>query len=383
MDKFTTQQTFHCVQKVLDPIIIYEGVRTRCVFFAQTNDAKLDKGETVSGYIIHQKKKDRDEWEDINEESLRNLKSGEGIKLQFDSEQIKRFYDGLQKIYAISEKGVQLGKHDWVVAEAGRIIEVPRNRIEFIRQLLKQNHGEEVWKQLVADNPDLATRLSFSRIQEQRQTALEEFQNNLTDNKEENIWQEYFISNTWIFGYGLKYVFLRILQSQPSYGGSSFTGKGNQKGDFLCNTEANIRFTVLVEIKRPNTSLFKLENGNPKSYRNGVCQLSEEFIGAVSQLQVNCSTWEKESKTEENIEQLSTDKTYTVNPKGILIIGNTAQFNGNSEARNTFESFRSHLTGIDIITFDELLERAKFIVINSDTNAAVFPVPEAENDCPF
>jgi len=36
--------------------------------------------------------------------------------------------------------------------------------------------------------------------------------------------------------------------------GSSFTGKGNQKGDLSMQyRKPNVRFTVLVEIKRPET----------------------------------------------------------------------------------------------------------------------------------
>ena len=72
-----------------------------------------------------------------------------------------------------------------------------------------------------------------------------------------------------------------------------------------------------------------------------------------------------------------------MNPKGILVIGNTAQFVNNSAARNTFESFRSHLTGIDIVTFDELFERAKFIVVNTESNEAAPATQETEDDFPF
>jgi len=53
MDKFTTQSTSRYSQKVLDPIVIYEGEKTRCIFCAEINDAKLAKGEIVSRTIIH------------------------------------------------------------------------------------------------------------------------------------------------------------------------------------------------------------------------------------------------------------------------------------------------------------------------------------------
>ena len=359
---FTTESTSRYSQKVLEPIIIYQKDRTRCIFRAEMNDARMAKGETVSGSIIHQRKKQNEEWADVSEFTLAQLKAGEGVKLHFDSEQIKQLYDGLTKLYELGKEGVHSGTNEWVIAEAGKIIEVPEDRKEFINQLIKQNHSEEVWKQLIANNPDLATKLSYSRIQAQRKSSLDEFQKSLTEKKDESYWQNYFENNTWVFGYGLKYVFLKVLQDQPHYGGTDYSGSGAQKGDFLCSTEAPSRFTVLVEIKKPDTPLFKIIGGQIKKYRNGACQLSEELTGAISQLQVNCRTWDAEARTERNFEKLSKEKIYTINPKGILIIGNTNQFDSDIDARQTCESFRTHLNGIDIITYDELFERAKFIV---------------------
>ncbi len=382
MDKFTTESTSRYSQKVLEPIIIYQKDRTRCIFRAEMNDAKLAKGETVSGTIIHQRKKHTDEWEDISEFTLSQLKVGEGVKLHFDSEQIKLLYDGLTKLYEVSQKGVYSGRNEWIVGKANEIITVPEERIVFIKELLKKNHGEEVWTQLIANNPDLATKLSYSRIQSQRLTSLNEFQKSFTENKSELYWQQYFEKNTWVFGYGLKYVFLKVLQDQPNYGGADYSGKGAQQGDFLCSTEASIHFTVLVEIKRPDTPLFKITKGRIEKYRNGACQLSEDLTGAISQLQVNCRTWEAEARNVRNFEKLSNKKTYTINPKGILIIGHTNQFDDDADARQTFESFRTHLNGIDIITYDELFDRAKFIVECTNENQ---PVNESQiiEDVPF
>lgn len=61
---------------------------------------------------------------------------------------------------------------------------------------------------------------------------------------------------------------------QPSYGGINVAGKGLEKGNFLQRTEAEIRFTVLVEIKRSDSLLL----GN-KPYRNGAWQLGEDLTG--------------------------------------------------------------------------------------------------------
>ncbi|WP_457584101.1 Shedu anti-phage system protein SduA domain-containing protein [Ensifer canadensis] len=57
----------------------------------------------------------------------------------------------------------------------------------------------------------------------------------------------------------------------------------------------------------------------------------------------------------------------TRDPKAILVIGRGAEIEGVGTARDaevrrdTFELFRRHTRSLDIVTFDELLERARFI----------------------
>ena len=48
---------------------------------------------------------------------------------------------------------------------------------------------------------------------------------------------------------------------------------------------------------------------------------------------------------------------FLVLPKGILVIGNTNQLDSVSK-RNSFELFRRNVVNLEIITFDELYERA-------------------------
>jgi len=233
-------------------------------------------------------------------------------------------------------------------------------------------------------NPDLATQLSYSHIHAERQKALEEFRANLGRKRGEDWWQGFFEQNTWIFGYGLKYQILKPVQAQPRYGGQKLGGKGTEKGDFLQRTEAQVKFTVLVEIKKPDTTLLA-----PKLYRNAAWQLGEDLTGGVTQLQANCRRWEIEgSRTDENREGLSDEGVCTIQPKGILVIGQTAQLN-QATKKNTFELFRRNVVNPEILTFDELFERAKFIVEQAaeakqpDAQESTGDIPLPEDDVPF
>lgn len=192
-----------------------------------------------------------------------------------------------------------------------------------------------------------------------RKDRLAEFNNSLKARAtDEGWWQKFFEANKWIFGYGLNYQIHKHEQSQPSYGGTRLDGRGGQKGDYLTSTSGDLNFTVLVEIKTPNTPLLQ---GN-KEIRTGAWSLSQELTDALSQIQANVDMWDKQgSKQPDNIDELEKENIFTVQPKGIIVIGLLGQLETRSQ-RDTFQRFRKSLHGIDILTFDELLKRAQFIV---------------------
>jgi hypothetical protein len=77
---------------------------------------------------------------------------------------------------------------------------------------------------------------------------------------------------------------------------------------------------------------------------------------------VNGRTWEVEgSRTDKNRETLKQNGIDTINPKLILVIGNTGQL-ANQSQKISFELFRRGQNDLEILTFDEIFERAKFIV---------------------
>lgn len=368
LHKYTTKSTSSHSAKVLQPIVLSQTSTTRRVLLAIINDTKTATRETVSGTIIHQRKKNNDEWEDVSSIDLSNLKGGEGVRLPLDSRQTRRLYDGLTELYKLSEQGVVFGKNDYLVAKLGELIKVPEERRKYIIKLLEGNYGEEIWKELIDSNPDLATRLSLARMQTERHRALDEFEQNLKVDNNESYWQDFFHRNQWIFGYGLKYCFLNFITDQPNYGGCNVYGQGSQRGDFLLNSEAEVKFTVLVEIKTPRTLLLaRSTNGKEIRYRNGAWLLGYEVTGGVSQLQTNCKSWQRRSIEPENSDLIS-EHIHTVNPKGLLVLGHTSQFENNREKIETFENYRRNISNPEIITFDELFERAKFIVKNDSTN---------------
>ena len=383
MAQLTTKSTSHYTADILQDFIIAETPTTRRIFKATIVDNPKDLSATVTGYIIYQRKGRTGEWEDVRKLNLSELKSGEGVKFHFSCSEMKSFHDALEQAYAIGNKGISYGTKELVVEEASKIIQIPANRKQVITTLLKKDYGEEVWDELLSIDPDLATKLSYAKIQADRKKSLLEFEQSLREDKGEPYWQDFFVKNQWIFGFGLKYQFLHLLQEQPYYGGSKFSGNGAQRGDYLLHTAAVNKFTVLVEIKKPEAPMFaRTKTGEIAKYRNGVPYLQYELTGAVSQIQVNSKTWEIEgSNSPENREKLQEQKISTHSPKGILVIGHTQQLDS-FEKRKAFELYRSNIHNPEILTFDELFERAKYIVEGDGGNPS-FGKKTAKEDLPF
>lgn len=338
--------------------VLKETSTTRLVLRPELIDNPHDASACVKIAFVHQRKSVNTKWEDNPAKPLSSIKAGEEVKLPLDSQTTLELFQQLTHLYAIGAQGnFRFGKTSLVVGREEEIIQADASRAKVIKLLLARGHSDDIWKALVLENPDLATQLSYARIQAERKKALQEFRPDLGKTRTENWWQEFFEKNSWIFGYGLKYQILKSIQGQPHYGGANVAGKGMEKGDFLKQTEAEVKFTVLVEIKKPNSCLL-----GGDTYRNGAWQLSEELTGGITQLQANCRRWELDgSQVEQNREALQEKKIYTVQPKGILVIGNTKELNKIAK-RNTFELFRRNTVNPEILTFDELYERAKFIV---------------------
>ncbi|PTX58599.1 uncharacterized protein DUF4263 [Kordia periserrulae] len=197
-----------------------------------------------------------------------------------------------------------------------------------------------------------------------RKEGLELFSELLEKDVTEPEWQLFFKQNSWIFGYGLDYRFLSILQREASVSSTDLDGKNEVKSDYLL---ADKNFTVLVELKRPDTALFEKDKNRSESWK-----LSKDLTYAVSQILAQKAEWEIKSQTEQFDGVGNKIKQKTFDPKTILITGNTNQFSGSTKTdlikKKTFELYRRNSRNIEILTYDELFARATFIVNDGKNN---------------
>ncbi len=205
--------------------------------------------------------------------------------------------------------------------------------------------------------------------------------NGVSTFSEEKVWQYFFEKNQWIFGYGLDYRYQEILQREVHLSGTDLSGAQAVIGDYLLGDKF---FTTFVELKKPSTPLFAKSGNRSNSWR-----LSNDLIESVSQILEHKASGLIRLNAGEYVDK-ETLQQKAYDSKVILIIGNWEELIKTSSTqereikKKTFELFRRDSRNIEILTFDELYERACFIVEGGKVKKDLpFDNEEIDEDLPF
>lgn len=246
---------------------------------------------------------------------------------------------------------------------------------------------EDQAKAILTGNLDLVVRLAENEVTERdivalgyRRTQLAHFECLLNDpqyfteqaqgRRPEAVWQAFFEANPWVFGYGLAYVFMDALDGrklEQTVRGFSVAEPG-KRADAL-KTRAEVSSLCFVEIKRHDTPLL-----SQTPYRKGVWAPSEDLVGGIVQVQETVRaavrTISAPFRPTDETGNLTGEEIHGFEPRSYLVIGHLTEFQGeygvNEERFRSFETFRRNVRQPEIITFDELFHRARFIT-NNDT----------------
>ncbi|EHQ9271283.1 DUF4263 domain-containing protein [Vibrio parahaemolyticus] len=141
---------------------------------------------------------------------------------------------------------------------------------------------------------------------------------------------------------------MKLHQSKCYLGGKGIDNKGGNIIDFLFVSKKS-KNAVLVEIKTPNTNLIG------KKYRDNAYAISEELSGSVVQ------TLNYKNELMLNYKNLLSgeidDFFNAFNPKCVLLVGSYESISSCSIKKKSFELFRRSISGVEIVTYDELLEQ--------------------------
>lgn len=192
----------------------------------------------------------------------------------------------------------------------------------------------------------------------------------------EAVWQNFFEENPWIFGYGLNFVFSSQLTDKKleQLVAGTFLNHSGKRVDALMKTRGLISSLCFIEIKTHNTPLLRTR----EPYRSECWRISDELSGSIAQIQKTVQKAVKSigSKVElhNDIGDPTGELAFLYQPKSYIVVGKLSEFvtdNGINEQKfSSFELFRRNISNPEIVTFDELFERAKFIVSHHENDTA-------------
>lgn len=184
----------------------------------------------------------------------------------------------------------------------------------------------------------------------------------------ERVWQLLFEQNPWMLGVSFANQLLTAwdhTKLEQVVDGFDVSGPG-KRTDALMRTAGRVRSMVFLELKTHRTKLLGAE------YRSGCWPPSSELAGGISQIQGTVhravtAIGERLQTADDDGCDVPGDFTYLIRPPSMLVVGTLAQLQSetggdNQDKIRSFELFRRSIIDTEIITFDELYTKAKFIV---------------------
>jgi hypothetical protein len=190
---------------------------------------------------------------------------------------------------------------------------------------------------------------------------------NIKNLGEEFIWHHFLKNHDWILGLNADLKFVMDFYHEQNIGMGDSKGAKSPKADFVGISE----YTVLVELKHSNTRIFKEAKSKGRA---NTWDFTSDFIEGISQClgqKFDLDKYFDEKIYIKDEHRLDKRGIESIDPKTIFLIGNKKEefpineLNDNNLLKNkTLERFRRNIRNIDILTFDELFERAYHIVFS-------------------
>lgn len=185
---------------------------------------------------------------------------------------------------------------------------------------------------------------------------------------EEHIWHHFLENNDWILGLNADLRFISDFLNEQKVGIENSEGRESPKVDLLGISE----FTTLIELKHTSANIFKTTKSKGRA---NTWDFTTDFIEGISQCLGQKNELDKSFETKNFLDnedkRVSKDGIENIDPKALLLIGNKKKEfpvneldNTNILKNKTLERFRRNNRNIDVLTFDELFERAYQIIFS-------------------
>lgn len=342
----------------------------RYLFVPKLIDNSNDKSKCISGQFIVQKKSRIDKWENHDFLPINKMVKDQWINLDLSTSSMDILISYVQKL---RELYLEEGKYDSFGTIRTFVFSNKLNseEKELILDMFDKNDKlkEELRKYLKDDisikdvlNAIGTGKLNINQlVNKLNETETNQIYNTLQakminpiflednlENDEEKFWQDLFKQHPNILSTIIPSV-VHIIEDQPYFGGKAIDNKGGTIGDFLYKSGTNN--VSIIEIKTPSTDLLGTE------YRNDVFCPSKELSGSIIQIRKQKDNLMKEYDHIRRKSLIKGKDFDAYDPKSYIIIGNSSKLN--SIELESFELFRNSLKDIEIITFNELIEKLK------------------------
>jgi hypothetical protein len=330
--------------------------------------------------------KEKDNIDGIEIIKVVSGKDTEKVKLsKFNFAQLKSFLNFISEIdlKGITERRLKILDEQ----------ELDKDTVKSIKTLLSKEGGSDIIESLINEgiitSKDIVNT-SFRKkglqifkrlISESNYWKVYATENGQSTHSEEKTFQYFLEKNQWIFGYGLDYRYQNILQREAHLSEAELNGSNTVIGDYLLGDKL---FTTFIELKKPSTNLFGKSSNRSNSWK-----LSNDLIDSFSQILEHKASGQIRLEQKQFIEgEPVQQKAY--DSKVVLIIGHWNELDDSSSTlereikKKTFELFRRDSRNVEILTFDELYERATFIVVGNTTRTDKITIEDTElDDLPF
>lgn len=185
------------------------------------------------------------------------------------------------------------------------------------------------------------------------------------ENSDEGFWQHIFTDHAYALGQIFS-VQAMLIKGRAYVGGMALTGKDARFLDFLL-AGGNANDAILLEIKAPTTKLLG------RKYRSNAYSASHDLSGAVIQLNDYCNELQRNMQAHKST---GVDLN-AFNPRRVVLIGNYEKEIGDPAKRSSLDIFRRSLSGVEIVTFDELFKKIEHLarLFNLSRSAPPTPIP--------
>jgi len=245
-------------------IVLRDASDRRLVFRPQLVNSARDIARPVEGDLVWQRKKSKDQWETLTTVTLSKLKSGEGVRVELNTDETFLLYHALTALYRFhAAHGIPTTGTSIDVVPGAAVAQVFAVA-EAIEQIGAHHLDRLVqWMTQTADSQRVLDQLARLDVQNLQQlntlVGVTALRNALTtwfgnqDNEDEKWWQEQLRNNMFVLSQIISFPI--ILVEQEAYvGGQTLARKQGNFLDYLVKNRLTENL-ALIEIKTPVTRL--------------------------------------------------------------------------------------------------------------------------------